>query len=127
MTEHVLIDTSAWIDALRSDGDGVVGAAVTDLAADGRAVLCEPVLLELWSGAQGEAEIAMLHSLERELPCLPATGEVWALARQLARRCRAAGVTVPAIDLLVLAHARHHEVQLLQRDRHFDQIAAVGG
>jgi predicted nucleic acid-binding protein len=53
--------------------------------------------------------------------------EVWALAQELATRCRAAGETIPAIDLLIAAHARHHEAQLLHRDRHFDRSARVAG
>jgi predicted nucleic acid-binding protein len=121
--ERVLIDTSAWVEALRLGGDTTTRAAVTEATVDGRAAICEPVLLELWNGAGSARDRDLLRGLERDLTALATTQEVWALARGLASRCRAAGVTVPAIDLLIAAHARHHGADLLHRDRHFDQIA----
>jgi predicted nucleic acid-binding protein len=41
----------------------------------------------------------------------------------LARRCRAAGVTVPATDVLIDACARRHGAALEQADADFDRIA----
>ena len=73
---RTLVDTSAWIDALRRDGDERIGAAVRELTADGEAVFCDLVLLELWNGAGGDAETRLLAELERELECVPTTPEV---------------------------------------------------
>lgn len=122
MTRPVLVDTSAWIEALRSDGDEEVRREVRLLIEEGAAVFCEFVLLELWNGARGEPERKYLASLEAELDRLPTTDEVWNRSRELARSCRATGANVPASDLLIAACAVEHGASLLHRDRHFDLI-----
>jgi predicted nucleic acid-binding protein len=127
MPGRALVDTSAWIDALREDGDAAIAGAVRELAADGEAVLCDLVRVELWNGAGGDAEKKLLRELERELECLPTTQQVWATARELARACRAKGVTVPATDLVVAACARVHGLPLVHHDSHFEQIARATG
>jgi len=125
MPPRTLVHTSAWIDALRRDGDPAIAAQVKELTADGEAVLCDLVLLEMWNGAGGEAETKILRELERELECVPTTDEVWRAARDLARRCRSKGLSVPAADLLVAACAAEHGLALVHHDAHFDQIARV--
>jgi predicted nucleic acid-binding protein len=120
-----LIDTSAWIEALRHDGDTDTRRAVDEATRDGEAALCDVVLLELWIGARGAAEQATVAQLASNLPMLPIEAGVWQKAHGLARTCRAAGVTVPATDLVIAACADHHGVDLLERDAHFAQIAAA--
>jgi len=80
--------------------------------------------LELWNGAGGAREKKVLRDLEHLLPELPVTDAVWAASFDLARRARVAGVTIPAIDLLIAACAQAHgatvetadsDFQLLQR------------
>lgn len=122
MSKPVLIDTSAWIEALRPEGDEAVRREVRTLLEDGSAVFCDLVLLELWNGARGSRERQYLGELEHELQTLPTTDEVWERSKALARRCRRHGRTIPATDLLIAACAEHHGARLLHRDDHFDQI-----
>ena len=119
----ILVDTSAWIDALRFDGDLTVRANVRTVLAQGSAHFCDMVLLELWNGARGESEVAFLGKLERDIECVPTTPEVWSAAREMARACRNSGVTVPPTDLLIAACAESHGLSLLHHDTHFDLIA----
>ena len=121
----VLVDTSAWVDALRRDGDPRVRADVRAIVATGRAVLCDMVVVELWNGARGDAERRVLRDLEGELDKVETSPVVWKAAAELARTCRGAGVSAPAADLLIAACAEHHGLSLLHRDAHFDQIARV--
>ena len=72
-TGRVLVDTSAWVETLRPDGDPAVRAAVSRAADDGRAVLCDMVLLELWNGAGDPREERLLRKLERLAPRVPTT------------------------------------------------------
>jgi len=123
----VLVDTSAWIDALRKDGDAVVREAVHAATAEGEAVLCDVVRLELWNGARGDAERKILRALERDLDVAPTPPEVWDVAIEMAAACRKKGITAPATDLLVAACATHHALRLLHHDEHFDQIARATG
>jgi hypothetical protein len=123
----VLVDTSSWIHFLRRDGDRAVRERVDGLLRGGTAGWCPLVRLELWNGAGGERERKVLREFERRLPELAMTTEVWTEAFDLARRCRAAGVTVPATDLLIAACARHHGAALEQSDGDFEEIARVCG
>lgn len=100
---------------------------VSDLTANDRAVLCDLVLVELWNGARGTKEHRLLRELEEQLETVPTTPEVWALARELARRARGKGLTVPAADLVIAACADHHRLGLLHQDHHFDQIEDLLG
>ncbi|MEE8587365.1 MAG: PIN domain-containing protein [Acidobacteriota bacterium] len=120
---RVLVDTSAWIDALRSDGDPGVRASVRAVTTEGKAVLCDMVLLELWNGARGDAEAKVLVQLERDIEKVATTAEVWSAAMEMARACRRRGVTVPATDLLIAACAEEYGLSLLHRDSHLDLIA----
>ena len=124
---RVLVDTSAWVETFRPDGDPAVRAAVSLAADDGRAVLCDMVLLELWNGAGDPQVERLLRNLERLAPLVPTTDAVWQKARDLARQCRRAGVTLPGADLLIAACARVHGLDLLHRDGHFDRLAAAVG
>lgn len=120
--EKVLVDTSAWIEALRVDGDEPTRQEVRRGLEEGIAVFADLVLLELWNGAGGERERSYLLSLERNLECLPTTPEVWRRAREMAQQCRRAGRTIPATHLLIAACGAEHGAVLLHRDKHFDQI-----
>ena len=121
----VLIDTSSWIHFLRPDGDLRVRARVEAPLRSGAACWCPLVRLELWNGAGGERERKVLREFERIVPELAVTPEVWDLAYDLARRCRAAGATVPAAVLLIDACARHHGVALEHGDGDFDRMAEI--
>lgn len=121
----VLVDSSAWVEALRPDGKPEVRAEVGRLLRDGRAVLCDLVLLELWNGARGNPEREVVRTLETDLEVLPTTPAVFAASRNLARDCRSAGLTVPATDLLVAATAAVHGVAVYDRDSHFDKLARL--
>ena len=71
MNQLTLIDTSNWIEALRSQGDINVRQRVEHLMLEECAAWCEIILLELWNGARGNYEQKMLKELEQEIICLP--------------------------------------------------------
>lgn len=122
---RTLADTSAWIETLRTDGDQTVRELVVDLTKQGSIVLSHIVLLELWNGAKGQAEYQILRDLSRELEIVPTTAEVWELAIDLAQRSRRKGLTIPATDLLIAACARHHGLQVLAVDQHFEELISI--
>jgi len=114
-----LVDTSAWIHSLRPQGDAQITARVRGLLVQGDAAWCPIVKLELWNGARGEHEKAVLREMEKTLPELDISADVWTCACDLARKVRKAGFTVPATDLLVIACARHHRAAVEHADTHF--------
>jgi predicted nucleic acid-binding protein len=127
LARRALVDTSAWIETLRRNGDPGIRASVSAATREGRAVLCDLVLLELWNGAQGAEEHRVLRELELTIEKVPTPPAIWEEACELARKCRKAGVTAPATDVLIVACAAHHKLEILHRDAHFDQIARVRG
>ena len=121
----ILIDTSSWIHLLRPDGDPTARGRVEAALRAGTACWCPIVQLELWSGARGEREKRVLCDFVRVLPSLPINEDVWCAAYELARRARARGVTVPAIDVIIMACARHHGVGLESTDDDFNSLRRV--
>lgn len=119
-----LVDASSWIEFLRG-GDSVPGQRVKTLLARGRAAWCDMTLVELWNGAQGHAEKKALEELEQELRLCHVDEPTWARARNLARACRAKGVTAPSADVIVAACVMEHGLELEHCDRHFDKILPV--
>jgi len=117
-----LVDTSSWIESLRPGGDQEVTGRVRALLAAGSAAWCPVVRLELWNGARGEHEKRVLREMERQLVELAIPPAVWAQAFDLARKSRAAGETVPPVDILIAACATHHGVGLEHCDAHFDVL-----
>ncbi|MGQ0618928.1 MAG: PIN domain-containing protein [Panacagrimonas sp.] len=83
------------------------------------------VRLELWSGVRSDYDRKLLRAYEEVLPDLPVTAEVWSSAQALASRCRAAGVTAQATDLLIAACAQHHGIGVETADSDFSRILAV--
>lgn len=125
MERAVLVDTSAWIHFLRPNGDRVTQQRVAASLEAGTARWCAMVRLELWNGARGDHEKRLLREFERLVPELATSEAVWDRADDLARRCRAAGVTVPATDVLIQAVAAHHGATLEHADEDFTRLAAV--
>lgn len=120
-----LIDTSSWVEALRSQGDPTVKARVLDLLQRGTAAWCEMVRLELWNGAGDRHERRLLRDFETEIIHLPIDDRVWSDAAELAVQARSSGLTVPATDLIIFACAKVNSVAIEHCDRHFDQLAAL--
>ncbi|MEK6657855.1 MAG: PIN domain-containing protein [Nitrospirota bacterium] len=121
----VLIDTSSWIEALRSTGRPDVRNKVGNLMIDGSAAWCDMVAVELWNGARGAYERQKLSELQEEIICLETTPEVWQTARLLAQRCREAGQTVPSADLVITACALANNAEIEHRDSHIGLILKV--
>ena len=118
----VLIDSSSWIEALRDSGKADIRKRVEGLLAAGDAAWCDPVRLELWNGARGQQERKMLAQLEKSIAVLPMDNSVWDMAIALAKTARDAGLTVPAVDLMIVACARRHAVELEHNDHHLIRL-----
>lgn len=119
-----LVDTSSWIDYLRSL-DSEASKRVEKLVLEEEAAWCDVTLVELWNGVRGAKEKRDLAELEREIALLPVDSSVWQAAKQLALACREAGLTVPMADVVIAACAKTYDVELEHCDRHFEKILPV--
>jgi predicted nucleic acid-binding protein len=121
-----LIDTSAWILALRRGGSRVAREAVGQAIAEGTAATTGIVMLEILSGAKTQKEFRELHEDMQALIQLETTQHTWEEASRLAYTLRRKGVTVPATDVLVMTVAVEGRCTLLHADQHFELMAQHG-
>lgn len=120
-----LVDSSTWVHALRRAGDGATRERARLLVLSGQAAWCPIIRLELWAGVGTDPERQMLREMEQRIPELSINDEVWQAACELADRCRKAGKRVPPNDLLIVACARYHGVEVEAADAHFDFLKTL--
>ncbi|HWQ69064.1 MAG TPA: PIN domain nuclease [Patescibacteria group bacterium] len=119
----VLIDTSAWIHALRPAGNPAVRQQVRGLLAEGRVATCEIIILELAAGTRTEAEYQELCEDLEALQQLPIIESVWRSAYGIAHAARREGLSIPPTDHLIAAVALSYRCRLLHCDKHFNLMA----
>lgn len=117
----ILIDTSAWIEFFRRQGSAACKARVAAVVGAGTAAHTCPVRFELLLGARPEETRDIQAGLDFSTR-VRLEAEDWDQAAALGARLRAAGVTVPASDLLIAVVAVRHDLPLLARDSHFARI-----
>ncbi|HEX3530326.1 MAG TPA: PIN domain-containing protein [Thermoanaerobaculia bacterium] len=125
MALPLLIDTSAWVEAMRRQGDEATRNAVHAALTNGRARFCDMVRLELWNGLGDDRERKWLREVEQAVESVPTDATVWREATRLAVEARRKGLSVPATDLLIEACSRVHKLEILHRDSHLDRLASI--
>jgi len=124
--QWVLVDTSIWVEALRSHGQAGCREAIAQLVATGQGATCDVVLTEVLRGARNESQAEAWADSLLSLRVLRSDG-VGLIAAHIGRAMRDAGTSPPLGDLLVAAVALKHGAVVLHRDRHLHQIAATIG
>ncbi|MHA7653798.1 type II toxin-antitoxin system VapC family toxin [Mycobacterium sp. ML4] len=126
----ILIDTSAWIEYFRATGSAAA-LEVRRLLAEqtDQIATCEPIAMEILSGAVDDAAHAKLERLVNGLPSLAVDAALdFRTAAQIYRAARRAGQTIRSInDCLIAAVALQHNAHLVHRDADFDVIVAMTG
>lgn len=124
----ILIDTSAWVEYFRATGSSA-GHEVRRLISTepDRVVMCEPIAMEILSGAVRDDTHAKLTDLVNGLPSLRVDDAVdFRSAAAIYRTARRAGKTIRSItDCLIAALAIRHGATVAHRDADFDVIAAL--
>lgn len=117
-----LIDTSAWVEFLRDTGSLVCLQVEQLLEAD--AVVCEPVVMEILSGARDETQLADLRRLMARCTTLRTESVDYEVAAALFRQCRRNGKTPrKMVDCLIAAVAIRNDIALLHLDQDFVVLA----
>jgi predicted nucleic acid-binding protein len=124
-----LLDTSAWIEFLRSTGS-VTHLAVRRLLEDDTSIhTTDVVVMEVLAGARDHDHHRQLRQLLARCEYVPVEGLAsYEAAAGLYRACRQAGETVRALtDCLIGAVALRVGVPVLHNDRDFDVLARHAG
>jgi predicted nucleic acid-binding protein len=120
---RVLVDSSAWIFALRKDGIEHIRRRVDRLLDEDRVATCGLIVCELLGGTKSPKEF---DRLERDLAAphdLEITKEVWKKAAEINFTMARAGSAVPTADCVIAATAIMYEALLAHCDDHFDRIS----
>jgi predicted nucleic acid-binding protein len=120
----LLLDTSLWIDFTRQRSPRVLKQQIAPYVLDPQAHLAEPVVFELLRFAR-PVEQVQLEQQFATLPVLETPPTLWRDAARLGQSCRAAGLTLLSLDLLIGSLAIHHQATLVSFDRDFEAMARV--
>jgi predicted nucleic acid-binding protein len=124
----ILVDTSAWIEYFRATGSAT-SVGVRRLLADhaDQLVMCEPVAMEILSGATDDPTHSTLEQLVNGLPSLSVDDAVdFRLAAGIYRGARRTGKTIRSInDCLIAAVAIRNGARIVHRENDFNVITEM--
>lgn len=123
----ILVDSSAWIFALRKDGIEHIRRRVDQLLDSDRIATCGLVGCELLGGAKTRKEFDRLEREFGGLHQLSLDDEAWRSAAQVNFRMAQAGRPVPVADCVIAGAALRYAVPLAHADEHMDWIAKETG
>jgi hypothetical protein len=118
-----LVDTSAWILALRKDFLPDVKDRVAYLLKENAIITSGMIKLELLGGTKEEKEFQRLKIRLDALEMVETNTSLWERAYDLAFSLRRKGITVPYTDILIAASALIMAATVVHADSHFDLIA----
>jgi predicted nucleic acid-binding protein len=123
MSDPFLIDTSAWLLALRKNFLPIAKDRIDHLLQEDVVITTGMVKLELLGGTKTKIEFQRLKARLDALDTVETDVRLWATAYELAFNLRRRGVTIPYTDILIAACALHTKAVVLHADAHFDLIS----
>ena len=117
----VLVDTSVWIDFLRS-GKSSEADVLERLARAGQLCITEIIRVELLSGARNEPEYRELEDRLANVPLLGAPPGFWNQVAYARFRLARMGFQASIPDVCIAVLARAYGCSLLTLDRQFNFI-----
>jgi hypothetical protein len=119
----ILVDSSAWIEYYRREGDQDTASLVEAALRDGEAAVNGLILVEVAGFAASTRERELIEEDFSSCTCLQLTYALFAKAAALSFELRVHGITIPATDCVIAASAIAEGALLVHRDRHFGEIA----
>jgi len=121
--DPVLVDTSAWLFALRKDFLPEIKDRLDLLLKENLVLTSGIIKLELLAGTRSEAEYDRLKARLSGLESIETDDLLWGNACETGFKLRRNGVTVPYTDILISACALSRGCMVLHADSHFDLMA----
>ena len=118
----ILIDTSVWIEFLKSKGASAVKHKVAELLELNMAAYSCPIRFELLTGARKTEKLDIYEALSfsRHIVFKPLH---WDKAAEMESLLRKKGITIPRDDIFVAVCALDETIPILHIDKHFEMIA----
>jgi predicted nucleic acid-binding protein len=122
----IVVDTSVWIDVLNGNSTKAAECCVELIEAGEPVALTDVIFTEILQGLGSEEEAQLVEEHLRAFPVLRLDGlEDFALAAELFRSARRAGVTIrKTLDCLIAAPCVRTGAPLLHADADFDRLAS---
>jgi predicted nucleic acid-binding protein len=118
-----LVDTSVWVEALRSSGSQKVREELEPLIRSGDVAITEWIILELMVGIRSYESSASLLKRLSPIHRLPIREDGWVRAWNLAALLRKKAVSPSVPDCLIAMIAIWHGATLVHCDGDFELIA----
>jgi len=122
-SKSALIDTSAWLFALRKDFLPDIKDRLDFLLRENLVLTTGIIRLELLAGTKTESEYDRLKNRLSTLENIETDDSLWEMACDLGFKLRRKGVTIPYTDILIATCALSAGCIILHADNHFDIIA----
>jgi predicted nucleic acid-binding protein len=119
----ILVDTSAWLFALKKDFHPVIKERIEQLLVESEIAICGMIALELLGGTRSEKEYFRLKSRLDALHYIDTDKALWDLSSKLAFDLKRKGMSIPYSDIVIAASALKEKAILVHADSHFDSIA----
>jgi predicted nucleic acid-binding protein len=119
----ILIDTSAWLFALKKDFHPAIKERIEQLLVESDIAICGMIALELLGGTKSEREYLRLKSRLDALYYVEADKVLWDLSSKLAFDLKRKGISIPYADIVIATCALKERAILLHADSHFDSIS----
>lgn len=120
----IFVDTSVWVDSLRS-AESSSARHLGTLLDSGEVALAAPVRVEILAGASSR-DHARLRRVLSALPLYFPTQETWARIDDWLDRARTAGERFGFADLLIASLAVEQGAPLWSLDADFGRMARIG-
>ena len=126
---NVLVDTSIWSLAFRRKPEHLnarehrLVGELGDLVRDGRAAIIGMIRQELLSGIKTSAQFEQLRRTLAAFRDEPVGTEDHEAAAQAANACRAQGIAVSAVDMLICSVAHRRGMPVFTTDPDFSNYA----
>jgi hypothetical protein len=121
MSGKYLIDTSVWVDYFR-DKDKELNDFIDQLIGEDRVYINGIIRSELLIGTKTQKEY---DSVKESLDCfhtLNLDDHVFDETSKVGFQLKRKGITVPLSDLMIAVQCFHHQLILIEKDRHYEKI-----
>ncbi|MDD2353241.1 MAG: PIN domain nuclease [Atribacterota bacterium] len=119
----ILVDSSLWIVALKTNCPETIQELVGDLLEKDIVATCGLIVVEILQGCKNKKEYNELSEELNSLHYLETNKEVWNTGAKLAYSLRRKGITIPSVDLCIASLAIYYDMTLYHSDHHFEMIA----
>jgi len=120
----IFVDTSVWVEALRS-GESAAALHLAVLLDSGDVALSAPVRIEILAGSSSRDSVRLRRVLSA-LPVFFPTEQTWLRIDDWLERARASGERFGFADLLIAAIAADQHAPIWSLDGDFARMARVG-